>query len=324
MLLAFVRMRMPYDACNPDFELACCEMLFDSTRAYTGTEPLAPEDLWKARSHWIVLAMYHATTEREHALNVFASPRLWTGKFCRVQTGWTLGQFVLKLFAPRLCNESKNVAIVFYVRLWLPHAKVAIDSSTFVHLPIERGQAFQPALLVFFLFWLFVVCLFLCLLCFALRYFALLSLPFLSLAWLDFVCLFVCSSDWLWREDPPEWIFFDALSGFCSGNWGSMLFARLAHEIKQFEFPVQVTIAIRFRLILIVLALWDKPCLIVSEHTKQRTRDDWREDIDRRIKLAEHAAQEFITNNVSGLSAKPKLLTLSRFKQVSCHENAEG
>ena len=70
--------------------------------------------------------------------------------------------------------------------------KVAIDSSTFVHLPIERGQAFQPALLVFFLFCLFVVCLFLCLLCFALRYFALLSLPFLSLAWLDFVCLFLC------------------------------------------------------------------------------------------------------------------------------------
>eukprot|EP00434_Breviolum_minutum_P031005 symbB.v1.2.027422.t1/scaffold2729.1/size72046/2 len=47
-----------------------------------------------------------------------------------------------------------------------------------------------------------------------------------------------------------------------------MLFARLAHEIKQFE-----------------------------------TRDDWREDIDRRIKLAEHAAQEFITNNVSGYLA---------------------
>lgn len=59
----------------PLFECACPMMLatqtlnllavkcFDSTRAYTGTEPLAPEDLWKAPS-WIVLAMYHSTTER--------------------------------------------------------------------------------------------------------------------------------------------------------------------------------------------------------------------------------------------------------------------
>ena len=68
--------------------------------------------------------------------------------------------------------------------------------------------------------------------------------------------------------------------------------------------------------------MWDKPCLIcVSEHTKPRTRDDWHEEVDRRIKLAEHAAQEFITNNVSGLSAKPKLLTPSCFKKVACHEN---
>ena len=52
--------------------------------------------------------------------------------------------------------------------------------------------------------------------------------------------------------------------------WGSVVFARLAHEIAQFQ-----------------------------------ATDDWWDGVGRRIKLAEHAAREFITNNMSGQLKKP-------------------
>ncbi len=97
-------------------------------------------------------------------------------------------------------------------------------------LPIERDQAFQPALFVF------LFCLFLRL-----------TLTGKSSRVNIFWQFHIHSRCTIWKphsmiQSQEEFFQFgqDSAQSGRSDNWGSMLFARLAHEIKQFEFPVQM------------------------------------------------------------------------------------